>query len=184
MTLLYSSSSLSPLSEIIVSPYSTKIITKNVVQPGIPIGPTVPVVPLVPVTNYEIDTGLNSNYLVQKETTRELLYLTLDKWLYSPEMSHLLKYLRIVNGKVVPIEKEDDYKTNKIAGESNSIIEKKIDYIHDNILDMEQMRKLLTRITDELDYKWYDLLSHKKVVMEVVERHLKKKLKMLIGSPI
>jgi len=170
MALLYSSSSsLSSLSEIIVSPYSTKIVTTNVVTP------------LVPVFNYEIDTGLNSSYLVQKDTTREILYLTLDKWLYSAEMSHLLKYLRVVNDKVVPIAKEDDYKTNKISGESDSIIEKKIDYIQENLLDMEQMRKILTKITEELDYKWYDLLSHKKVIMEVIERYLKKKLRMLVG---
>jgi hypothetical protein len=171
MALLYSSSSsLSSLSEIVVSPYSTQIVTTNVVAP------------LVPVFNYEIDTGLNSNYLVQKDTTREILYLTLDKWLYSSEMSHLLKYLTLVGGKVVPIAKEDDYKTNKISGESDSVIEQKIDYIQENLLDMDQMRKILTKITEELDYKWYDLLSHKKVVMEVIERHLKKKLKRLIGQ--
>lgn len=171
MALLYSSSSsLSSLSEIVVTPYKTEIVTTNVVAP------------LVPVLNYEIDTGLNSSYIVQKDTTREILYLTLDKWLYSPEMSHLLKYLTIVGGKVTPIAKEEDYKTNKISGESNSIIEQKIDYIQENLLGMEQMRKILTKITDELDYKWYDLLLHKKVVMEVIERHLKKKLRRLVGS--
>jgi hypothetical protein len=169
MALLYSSSStLSPVSEIILSPYSTQIVTTNVITP---------------LVSYDYDTGLNTSSIVQKDTTRELLYLTLDKWLYSSDMCNVLKYLKIVNGKVQPISNENEYKDNKVCNDSVEDIEMKSDYIHKNILDMEQMRKLLMRITDELDYKWYDLLtSKKKVVMEVVEKYLKKKLRALIGN--
>ena len=153
------------------SPYSTNITTAQVITP---------MYKLVDYDNY--DTGLNTSYIAQKEMTEYLLYRILDKWLYTDEMCHLLKYLKINNGKVEYISNENEYISNKICNDSVDNIEKKSDFIQENILNLKEMRKLLQRIIEELNYKWYELPHKENLVVDVVERFLKKSLKEHIGS--
>jgi len=165
-------SPLSPISQIKVTPYSTQITTANVFTPY--------VYPYVAYVN--VDTGLNSSYIVQKDVTEYLWYRILDKWFYSDELCHLLKYLKVDNGIVKIASNENEIKENKVCDDSIENIEKKTDFIQENLLTMSDMKKLLQRIISELDYKWYELTSKEKLVVEVVERHLRKMLQERVGS--
>lgn len=161
---------LSPVSKVVVSPFSTKVVTTNFLSPV--------VVPAF----FELDPGLNDSYMAQKEMTEYMLYRILDKWLYTDEMCHVLKYLKVTGNKVERITSESEIKSNKICNDSVEDVEKKADYIQDNILGMTEMRKLLQRMIDELGYKWYDLPKRESLVVDAVERFLNKRLKERTGK--
>lgn len=165
-------SPLSPISQIKVTPYSTQITTANIFAPMMN--------PYVAYVN--VDTGLNSSYIVQKDVTEYLWYRILDKWFYTDELCHLLKYLKIENGEVKFVSNEAESKNNKVCDDSVENIEKKTDFIQENLLSLHDMKKLLQRVISELDYKWYELTTKEKLVVEVVERHLRKMLSQRIGS--
>lgn len=181
---------LSPLSNIVASPYSTQITTANVItpltpyttfnsptgvslySPVVPYGITYSTVPL-----FDVNTGLNESWLAQKDMTHDLLMRILDKWLYTDELCHVLKYLKIVNGKVQRISNSSEIKANKVCDDSNEDIEKKADYIEANLLTTNDMRHLLQRICDETGTKWFELRQKEDLVLNVVDRYLRKKLK-------
>lgn len=150
------------VSKVVVSPYSTNVYTSNMFSPFTPFG-----------AYYEYDTGLNTSWLAQKDMTEYLLMRILDKWLYTDEMSSVLRYLKVENGKVVVTTGA----SNKISDDTTEVIEKKADFIQSNILGHSEMRKLLTRIVDELGYKWYELANREKIVVEVAEKFIHRKLK-------
>lgn len=165
-------SPLSPISQIKVTPYATQITTTNVFTPAYPY-----------VAYVNVDTGLNSSYIVQKDITEYLWYRVLDKWFYSSELCHLLKYLKISsNGEVQFVSNDAEAKDNKVCNDNVENIEKKTDFIQENLLTMKDMKKLLQRVIEELDYKWYELTSKEKLIVEVVERHLRKVMEQRIGS--
>lgn len=146
--------------------------TQNVFSPT-----SMSVAVVTPIYDEDIDTGLNQGYLAQKQMVQEILHLTLDKWLYK-DMCYLLKYLKITDGKVDYISSLDEYKENKICEDSTSNVQLKADFIEENILDEEKMRKLLKKIINELGYKWYDLISRRRaVVKDTIETYLKSHLK-------
>lgn len=167
---IVNSAVVSPVSQINVTPYSTQITTANIFTP------------LAYNLSLDVDTGLNSSYIAQKDITEYLWYRVLDKWLYEEELCYLLKYLKIKNNVVSPISSENDYKDNKICDDSVEDIEKKTDYIQEHILTKKNMKKLLQRILNELNYKWYELTNKEHLVVEVVERYLKTQLKERVGT--
>lgn len=164
------SPTLSPVSKIVVSPYSTQVVTTNLLSPY--------VVPAF----IEIDPGLNDSYMAQKEMTEYMLYRILDKWLYTDEMCHILKYLKVSGNTVTQITNESEIKANKICNDSVEDVEKKGDYIQENILTEKEMRKLLQRMIQELGLKWYDLPKRESFVVDAVERFLNKRLKERVGK--
>jgi hypothetical protein len=135
------------------------------------------VAPHMMIPTVEIDSGLNDNYLAQKQVTEWLLFRMLDKWLYNDDMCHILKYLKVSGGKVSVIENANEYKSNKICSDSIEDVEKKADFLEANYLDMHTMRKLLMKLVTQLGYKWYDLLEKESLVVDVVGKYLRKKLK-------
>ena len=181
---------LSPFSKLVVSPYSTQITTSSVLSPIGPLSTVFsPAYPLAQTYNMpflspintiiDFDPGLNDSYPAQKDMTRELLNRILDKWLYTDEMCHLLKYLKVSGTKVDHIQYEKDVRDNKICNDTVEDVERKADWIEENLLNMHEMRKILTRITGELGVKWYNLLlkPNEALVVDAVERYLNKKLK-------
>lgn len=134
-------------------------------------------VPRVLIPTVDIDSGLNDNYLAQKQVTEWLLYRVLDKWLYDDDLCHVLKYLKVTNGKVSVLSSNDNPKDNKICQDTVEDVEKKADFIEEQYLNMNTMRKLLMKIVQQLNYKWYDLLEKESLVVEVVGKYLRRKLK-------
>lgn len=152
----------SPISQIKIMPHSTQITTANIFAP---INPYIAYV--------DIDTGLNSSYIVQKDTTEYLWYRILDKWFYTDELCYLLSYLKVVD-KQVKFASAEEVKNNKICNDTIEDIEMKTDFIQENLLTLREMKTILKRMIAELDYKWYELTSKERLVVEITGRHLKK----------
>lgn len=129
-----------------------------------------------------MDNSLNSNYFEQKRTTQNLRYRILDKWFYQNELCYLLNYLKIENGRVKVIDNISEYKNSKSCTDNANDIEKKTDYIGEEILDINTMRKLLIKICEELYISWTELTKKESIVVHVVEKYLRKKLKKMIPN--
>lgn len=161
---------MSPISKIVTNPYSTTVYTANYLTTA-------------PSYLYEIDTGLNDNPLAQYQTIEHFWYKILDKWLYEDDMCHLLKYLRInKDGNVEYISSETDLKDNKICNDSLKDVEKKTDFIQENLFSKSTMKKLLIKITQELDLKWFQLYKYENIIVKTSEHYLKKLLKERVGT--
>lgn len=181
---------LSPFSKISVGPYSTTVTTAtSVLSPTSIMSPDLlspayvtSITPVIPLYNVEVDTGLNDNYMAQQQIVEHYMAQVYNKWLYGKDMCYVLKYMKVVDGKVRFLSSIDEYKKNKICDDTEADVETKIDFINDNILTKSDMRKLLNRLIVELGYKWYELPQKEDLVFEVIERHIKKALKSGIGS--
>lgn len=170
--------SISPL-----SPLST--ISQSVVVSTNPLTIVSPLVPRVLITKpsyvVDIDTGMDDNYIVQKDVTKYLMYKALDKWLFK-EFPSVLKYLIVDKDNVRVVKNESEKDKNEISKDSKSVNEKKADWIEENILTEFSMRDVLIRIMRELGLKWYELPHREDIVCSVVEKYIKKKLKSKMES--
>jgi predicted nucleotidyltransferase len=75
-----------------------------------------------------------------------------------------------------------DYKENKICSDSDADVEKKVDFIHENLLGKTEMKNLLMRIMHELGMQWYQLTINERIIVDSAEKYLKKELKKRIGK--
>ena len=51
----------------------------------------------------DVDTGMNDNYIVQRDVTLSIMYKVLDKWLYR-DFPNLLKYLVVEKNTVLLVK--------------------------------------------------------------------------------
>ncbi len=172
---------LSPINPLLspVSAVSQSVIVND--KPLTIVTPIGPVISTRPTYVVDIDTGMEDNYIVQRDVTKYFLYVTLDKWLYT-EFPNILKYLVVEKSHVRIVRSEDEKEKNKVSNNSTEELEKKADFIEDNILDEKTMREILMRIMRELGIKWYNLPHREPIVMDVVEKFLKKKLRERMGG--
>lgn len=179
-------SPLSPLSVSIPTPFSPiSTITQSVVTNNNPLTVVTPIGPIVreirPSYIVDIDTGMDNNYYVQRDVTKYLLYKTLDKWIFN-EFPSVLKYLVVEKDSVRVVKNEAEKEKNDLSKNSSKENEMKADWIEENILGEEEMKKVLKRIMIELGIKFYELPHRESLVMEVVEKYLKKKLRNKMES--
>ena len=182
----YSSATvLSPLTPISLSPIFpiTTAVTQSVILNNDPFTIVTPIGPVLynnvirPRYLVDIDTGINDNYIVQRDITRAIMYKALDKWLYD-DFSHVLKYLIVEkNGVVRVVKNEQEKENNKISSNSVDDLEAKSDYIGDKILTESSVREILIRIMRETRLKWYELPHHDQLLKDVIKKYLKKKLR-------
>lgn len=154
------------ITQIKQTPYQTDVFTT--VQPGVLIAHQPNPIKI---------SDLNTSYMAQREMTKYLYYRILDKWFYSDELCHLLKYFTIVNNKVELIKSESDYKNVKVSNHNDNEIQLKVDYIQENFFSVKDMKRILTRIVQELGINWYDLPQREYIVVDVVESKLKQKIR-------
>ncbi len=174
-------SPLSPLSvSVPISTISQSVITNN--------DPLTVVTPIGPIFNtirpsyiVDIDTGMDNNYHVQRDITRYILFKTLDKWIYD-EFPSVLKYLVVENNTVKVVKSEAEKEKNDISKNTSKENELKADWIEQNILGEDEMRDVLKRIMLELGLKLYELPHRESLVMDVIEKYLKKKLRNKMES--
>jgi hypothetical protein len=184
---------------IILSPTSSDIDLRNIVVPVSPSittfktyplvtnpllsGPIVQMTPMMPsYYKFDVDTGLNDNWLAQKEMTDYLLDRILKYWIKESDMKNVLKFMKVENDKVVLVKNADEYEKNNSENDRTSDIMKKSDFLKENFLNRENMRKILIEIMDELKWKWKDLAQprEEKVVLGVTKKFLKKQLRKMI----
>jgi hypothetical protein len=176
---------LSPTSSEIIYPVTTiKTYPTPVVTPVFTPVVTTPVVSVTPYYRVEYDSGMNDNWLVQKQANEWLFLRILDYWIHEPEMRSILKFLVIENGKVRVVKSESEYEKNDVTNDKSHEREMKADFIEEqNILTKEKLRKIIIRIIDELGYKWQFLNQprEEKVVVGVTKKHLKKRFREMMG---
>lgn len=181
----YSSTTvLSPLTPITLSPAppltTLSTVSQSVIVNNDPLTVVTPIGPvLYNVPNryiVDVDTGMNDNYIVQRDVTLAIMYKTLDKWIYD-DFPNVLKYLVVDKGSVRVVKSMQEKENNKVSNDSVSDLEKKSDYIGDNILTERSTRKILIRIMRELGLKWYELPHREQLLKDVIEKYIKKKLK-------
>lgn len=185
----YSVRPVSPLSPLSVSipnhfsPIST--ITQSIITNNNPLTVVTPIGPIIntirPSYIVDIDTGMEDNYNVQRDITKYLLYKTLDKWIFN-EFPSVLKYLVVEKDSIRIVKNETEKENNDISKNSSAENEMKVDWIENNIFGEEEMKGVLKRIIIELGIKFYDLPHRENIVMEVVEKYLKKKLRKHMES--
>lgn len=117
-----------------------------------------------------------------KELVCKIFYdKLLRKWLYDiDESGYVFKYLKMVDGKVSLIknlENTDDYKSN-----SQTVIDKKVDFIEENILKIEDIAKILTQFVKGTGISWCKLTKNSSFIREALEKSLVNKMKKLING--
>lgn len=121
--------------------------------------------------------NLNLDTRVHKKVAKFFYYKTLDKWLRSDFIS-ILNYLKYENGKVDLISKLENYSPTN--NDSEDVISKKIDFIENNILDEDNIRRILKEFVKETNINWYDLTQHTYTIKSVIKSYLKEKLVKMI----
>ena len=167
------------LSPIHIKETNPLTIEYPVINPFRTVMTTTPAIAITTPYIFEYDTGVGSNMLVQKRILKEFRYKMLDKWLYST-YSHLLKYLKKVGDKIVIVKNDKERDDNKNKDADANLLMLKSDFIHDNILTEEHMRKLLIRIIKDYGYRWTDLPHMESLVKDAMERYIRHKLKNMM----
>jgi len=115
--------------------------------------------------------NLNSNSSVRDRIIKYVKFKTLDKWLYD-DLNYLLGYLKVSGNKVKKSKSKSSVKKD-----SDSTIDKKVDYIEDNILTNKFVYKVITKYIDETNTNWYNVPKNDYYVREAMEEALKKELR-------
>ena len=121
------------------------------------------------------DSGIGENPLAQHETNKDLRYRFLDKWLYNDDNQHILKMLR-VDGKSVKVVSKSETERNDISKDSAQDLERKSDFIGEEILTLGKNKKILDALCRKNSIKYYDLPYNQKYVQRAQARYVKKKL--------
>lgn len=113
---------------------------------------------------------LNKDEKIRNRLTKYYLYKTLDKWLWS-DMKDIIDNF-VLKDNIVNIVKTP-VKQNLTEPE----IEKKIDYIENNILNYKKMYKILKHlIHKEENLSWVSLPKNEYIIKKTVKKYLLKKI--------
>lgn len=120
--------------------------------------------------------NLNADKRVRKMVTKFFVKKILGKWIYD-EMSDILNYLKISNGKVTPLDKITEHKPTAHKDDSEANTKLKVEFLEDNIVTYENMYRIIQKYVKYENVNWYDLpRSHvlfKRALMKEVIHMLK-----------
>jgi hypothetical protein len=137
----------------------------TVIQPSFPLAPSL-----------DLDNDEES----KKKIAQYFLFKLCDKWLYG-SMLKLLSYLKVHGNNVDVIDNLKDL--NFTSNDTQESIEKKINFIENNIFSQGDMYLLLKEFTRETNSKWADLIkNYSSFVKDKVKKVLKRKLIHIIEN--
>jgi hypothetical protein len=168
---------------IILSPANPSLIVPRVTVPLVSPITTVQLSPIIPsYLRVTYDSGMNDNWIVQKQASDYLYYRILDHWVHKHAFHSVLKFMTVANRKVKVVKSEEEYNKNDVSNDSMDDRELKADFIEENILSKEKMKKILIDIMNELQLKWQYLTQPKteSIVVDVTKKYLKKKLREMM----
>jgi len=122
----------------------------------------------------DIDSGLGDDPMAQLQVKEYIHYKFLDKWLY--EFPKILKYLKVNEDKVTHVSSKEERDSNNVESTSRKDNQLKADYIEENILDMDKTKKILIKILEENNFKWYNLPHNETIVKHVIGHYVKRQL--------
>lgn len=112
---------------------------------------------------------------IKQHMTQKYYYKFIDKWLASKKYSkHLLKYLKYANGKVSIIDDKnnpDNYEAN-----SSDVINKKIQFIEDELISMDDMHYILDKLIGYSQLSWCSINTMEDYIRDAVEGTFKKRI--------
>jgi hypothetical protein len=136
-------------------------------------------------TVWPIDNSLNMNLNpdVQNSMKDFFYYKTIDKWLYNEEdMLDLLNYLRVTDKGIDVLNKLDDYKETNINKDNQATVERKVDFIENNILSKSNVFKILKNYIAETNTNWFDLEKNSYQVKKIIKKYIRTKLINMIQA--
>lgn len=128
-----------------------------------------------PTYAYPYDSGIGESFLAISEVNEDLRYRFLDDWLPN-RYPELLQMLKIENG-VVKIASEAESEKNDVSKDTKDMIEKKIDFIGNEILTLSKNKKILNAMVLKNGMKWYDLPHNRHHVRKEQAKYVKRKLR-------
>ena len=121
------------------------------------------------------DSGIGENPLAIHEINVDLRFKFLDKWLFS-HYPHILRMLK-VNGATVNVLSKTDAESNDISKDTDVDLEKKSDFIGNNILTLSKNKKILNALCEKNNIKYYDILpDNTYFVRKAQSKYILKKL--------
>lgn len=124
---------------------------------------------------YIYDSGIGRNPLVQDEINNDMRYKFLDKFLYE-DYEDIVKRLKVSDGKVRVVSKSES-QTNDISKDTISDLEKKSDFIGDEILTISKVAKIMRKILQKTtNLRYYDLPHNEYYVMKAFAKYIRSKL--------
>ena len=124
---------------------------------------------------------LNLHPEVQKRISKHIYYKLLDKWLYE-DMIDVLNYFKIVDGRVKLISSLKDYDPLRVEKDTTQTVEKKTDYIQENVFFRSDIEKLLRKYVKETKTNWYDIPNNTYFIKKIIKDELIKRIKNLIAE--
>ena len=165
----------------LLNPSVTTVSKVNVLEPLYPVV-TVTESTLVPTmttligpsATYYYDTGVADSPIVQHETNEYLRLLFLDKELVN-ERQDILKMLKVENGTVKPTGEKESGTVGSTAE-----VEKKVDFIGNEILTKGKNMKILRKIIEKnYHIRIYDLPHNIDLVHNTQAKYVKQKIREL-----
>jgi len=142
-------------------------------------------VSLNPLNPRLITTGfyqdLNKDKSVQKTLSKYYFYKIVDKWIYK-ELLPLLAFVDTSSEKPQLIKSLANFDVQKLAKDSDDLIEKKVNYMERFIITKDMVRHVLKKICQDNQINWYDLNKHEPKIKKVFYNYLLDKLKESIGK--
>lgn len=123
--------------------------------------------------------NMNADPKVHKQMTKYFYYKMLDKWLYKDSLA-ILSLLQINKGNVSLIKDLDKYNADDVLKDSNDDVEKKIDFLEDNLFTQNMVQNTLHKFVGDTNINWYDMTKYEGPIREILSKTLKSKLKRSI----
>lgn len=124
---------------------------------------------------YLYDTGIGNNPFVQYKINNDLRYQFLDNFLYE-DFEDIIRRLRVTNDGIKVLSKNDS-QSNDISKDSVSDLEKKSDFLGDEILTINKVGKILRKLLQKTTHvRYYDLPHNEHFVMKAFAKYIRKKL--------
>lgn len=115
---------------------------------------------------------------VKKDIVKYYYKKLFKKWLKSEEYKPILGYFRYNDNKVSLIKDLDSYKLN--PDDSDSVVEKKIDYIKD-MIDMREVKNMLNDFIDEENIYFIYITQKdravKRFILEKLEKYIRREIR-------
>jgi hypothetical protein len=124
---------------------------------------------------YIYDSGIGRNPLVQDEINNDMRYKFLDKFLYE-DFEDIVRRLKLTESGIKVVSKSES-QTNDISKDTVAILEKKSDFIGDEILTISKVGKIMRKILNGTsNLRYYDLPHNEYYVMKAFAKYIRSKL--------
>lgn len=133
-------------------------------------------IPLVYVNDTPQYSQLKNDDDIKKSVIKYYYYKFLEKWVFD-EMTGLLSFVKMTDGKASFIKTSDDFDVRKTSTDSKKNLQVRSDFLKDTFFTKNFVKKILKKITKKNGISWYDLYDHENVAKRAIYSEVVKYLK-------